>query len=190
MTALTLLLGAVGYAVQIYCDFSGYTDMAIGCGRIMGFRFPDNFKMPYSSANITEFWRRWHITLSQWFRDYLFLPLEIATRNNPSPMLRVSVQHDDYHAALRVVAWRQLDVRHLGWNPRHGTGGPQGLEHQKPARIGQQPPMVSVLVEPILTHINPGSRGREPGLFPRAIGFGRAGFSCGAHLPGRTTARG
>jgi len=73
--ALTLLQGALGYAVQIYCDFSGYSDMAIGCARMMGYRFLDNFQMPYSAANITEFWRRWHISLSTWLRDYLYIPL-------------------------------------------------------------------------------------------------------------------
>lgn len=72
---LTLLQGALGYAVQIYCDFSGYSDMAIGCARMMGFRFMENFQMPYSAANITEFWRRWHISLSTWFRDYVYIPL-------------------------------------------------------------------------------------------------------------------
>jgi alginate O-acetyltransferase complex protein AlgI len=72
--ALTLLQGAAGYTVQIYCDFSGYSDMAIGVARIMGYRTAENFQMPYSAANITEFWRRWHISLSSWFRDYLFLP--------------------------------------------------------------------------------------------------------------------
>jgi D-alanyl-lipoteichoic acid acyltransferase DltB (MBOAT superfamily) len=71
----TLLQGLIGYAVQIYCDFSGYSDMAIGCARMMGFRFMENFQMPYSSVNITEFWRRWHISLSTWFRDYLYIPL-------------------------------------------------------------------------------------------------------------------
>jgi alginate O-acetyltransferase complex protein AlgI len=71
----TLLQGLLGYAVQIYCDFSGYSDMAIGCARIMGFQFMENFQMPYSAANITEFWRRWHISLSSWFRDYLYIPL-------------------------------------------------------------------------------------------------------------------
>jgi alginate O-acetyltransferase complex protein AlgI len=73
--ALTLLQGAMGYAVQIYCDFSGYSDMAIGCARMMGFRFLDNFQMPYSATTITEFWRRWHISLSTWLRDYLYIPL-------------------------------------------------------------------------------------------------------------------
>ncbi len=73
--AFTLLQGVFGYAVQIYCDFSGYSDMAIGCARMMGFKFMENFQMPYSSTSITEFWRRWHISLSSWFRDYLYIPL-------------------------------------------------------------------------------------------------------------------
>lgn len=71
----TLLQGVLGYAVQIYCDFSGYSDMAIGAARMMGFKFMENFQMPYSAVNITEFWRRWHISLSSWFRDYLYIPL-------------------------------------------------------------------------------------------------------------------
>jgi len=68
-------LGAFAYSLQIYYDFSGYTDMAIGLGRMMGFEFPQNFNQPYRSQNITEFWRRWHMTLSRWFRDYVYLPL-------------------------------------------------------------------------------------------------------------------
>jgi alginate O-acetyltransferase complex protein AlgI len=71
----TLLQGVLGYAIQIYCDFSGYSDMAIGCARMMGVRFMENFQMPYSSTSITEFWQRWHISLSSWFRDYLYIPL-------------------------------------------------------------------------------------------------------------------
>lgn len=65
----------VCYTFQIYFDFSGYSDMAIGLGRMMGFHFPENFNFPYLSKNITEFWRRWHITLSSWMRDYLYIPL-------------------------------------------------------------------------------------------------------------------
>ena len=71
----TLLLGVLGYAIQIYCDFSGYSDMAIGCARMMGFRFMENFQMPYSAVTITDFWRRWHISLSTWLRDYLYIPM-------------------------------------------------------------------------------------------------------------------
>lgn len=68
-------LYAVAYTLQIYFDFSGYSDMAIGLGRIFGFRFLENFRYPYLAASITEFWRRWHISLSSWFRDYLYIPL-------------------------------------------------------------------------------------------------------------------
>ncbi len=68
-------LGVLAYTLQIYFDFSGYSDMAIGLARMFGFRFPENFNRPYSSYSITDFWRRWHITLSNWFRDYLYIPL-------------------------------------------------------------------------------------------------------------------
>jgi alginate O-acetyltransferase complex protein AlgI len=72
-------IGAVAYAFQVYFDFSGYSDMAIGLARMLGFRLPENFNSPYVSRSITEFWRRWHMTLSFWFRDYVFLPLAYAT---------------------------------------------------------------------------------------------------------------
>lgn len=68
-------IGAICYALQIYYDFSGYSDMAVGLGRIFGFRFPVNFRHPYSAHSMQDFWRRWHITLSTWFRDYLYIPL-------------------------------------------------------------------------------------------------------------------
>lgn len=68
-------MGIIAYSFQIYYDFSGYSDMAIGLARLMGFRFPENFNNPYISQNITEFWRRWHITLGRWMRDYLYIPL-------------------------------------------------------------------------------------------------------------------
>jgi alginate O-acetyltransferase complex protein AlgI len=68
-------LGVFCYSLQIYFDFSGYSDMAIGLGRLLGFHFPENFDQPYRSASITEFWRRWHMTLSRWFRGYLYIPL-------------------------------------------------------------------------------------------------------------------
>ncbi len=68
-------LGIVCYALQLYFDFSGYSDMAIGLAMMFGFRFPENFNYPYISSSVTEFWRRWHITLSTWFRDYLYIPL-------------------------------------------------------------------------------------------------------------------
>ena len=72
---LTVASGVVAYSLQIYCDFSGYSDIAIGVSRIIGFDLPENFNMPYLSTSITEFWRRWHMTLSKWLRDYLYIPL-------------------------------------------------------------------------------------------------------------------
>ncbi|MFK7785830.1 MAG: MBOAT family protein [Crocinitomicaceae bacterium] len=68
-------IGISAYTFQIYFDFAGYSDMAIGLGRMMGFRFPENFNNPYNAASITEFWKRWHMTLSEWMRDYLYIPL-------------------------------------------------------------------------------------------------------------------
>lgn len=73
--SLYLLLSAVCFSLQIYYDFSGYSDMAIGLGRMFGFRFDENFNYPYVSASLTEFWRRWHISLGTWFRDYVYIPL-------------------------------------------------------------------------------------------------------------------
>lgn len=75
LTIATAWLGTICYALQIYFDFSGYSDMAIGLARIFGFRFPENFNYPYSAVSIQDFWRRWHITLSAWFRDYVYIPL-------------------------------------------------------------------------------------------------------------------
>jgi len=71
----TAWVGALAYTVQIYFDFSGYTDMAIGMARMFGFRFPENFNRPYSAVSMTDFWRRWHMTLSRFFRDYVYVPL-------------------------------------------------------------------------------------------------------------------
>ena len=74
-TAGSAWLAALGYTVQIYFDFSAYSDMAIGLGLLFGFRLPENFARPYSAVSVTDFWRRWHLTLSNWFRDYLYIPL-------------------------------------------------------------------------------------------------------------------
>lgn len=75
LSVLLSWAGILAFAFQIYFDFSGYSDMAIGLGAIMGFRFPENFRHPYVAASVTEFWRRWHISLGQWFRDYVYIPL-------------------------------------------------------------------------------------------------------------------
>lgn len=109
MSASEVLLGIYGYAAQIYCDFSGYTDIAIGCALLLGYRFPLNFDSPYVSASPQEFWRRWHISLSSWLRDYLYIPLggsrqgERRTRINlVITMLLGGLWHG---AAWNFVAW-------------------------------------------------------------------------------------
>ncbi|WP_210513900.1 MBOAT family O-acyltransferase [Hymenobacter terricola] len=102
-------LGAVAYTFQIYFDFSGYSDMAIGLGRMMGFQFPENFNNPYISRSITEFWQRWHITLGRWMRDYLYIPLG-GNRVKPSRLYvnlwTVFILSGFWHgAAWNFIAW-------------------------------------------------------------------------------------
>lgn len=82
MGTLVAWLGAIAYTLQIYFDFSGYSDMAIGLGKIFGFHFPENFQYPYISKSVREFWRRWHISLSTWFKDYLYIPMGGSRRGN------------------------------------------------------------------------------------------------------------
>ncbi len=88
--ALQALLGIVAYTGQIYFDFSAYSDMAIGLGRIFGFEFPENFNYPYVSKSVTEFWRRWHISLSTWFRDYVYIPLGGSRRGRVRNFLNLA----------------------------------------------------------------------------------------------------
>ncbi|WP_169089953.1 MBOAT family O-acyltransferase [Paenibacillus sp. PL91] len=87
MPALAAWLGIIAFAFQIYFDFSGYSDMAIGLGMMFGFRFNENFNRPYTAQSITDFWRRWHISLSTWFRDYVYIPLG-GNRKGPWKQLR------------------------------------------------------------------------------------------------------
>jgi D-alanyl-lipoteichoic acid acyltransferase DltB (MBOAT superfamily) len=93
--------------------------MAIGCARVLGFRFPENFQFPFSSVSITEFWRRWHITMSTWFRDYLFLPLEMATRDNPMPLLRISINMTI--TMLLCGLWHGPSWNYVIWGGIHGA---------------------------------------------------------------------
>ncbi len=74
-SSITVILAVVSYSIQIYCDFSGYSDMAIGCAKCLGYTFSRNFNLPYISKNVTEFWKRWHISLSTWLQEYLYIPL-------------------------------------------------------------------------------------------------------------------
>jgi len=117
-SAGTLVQGMIGYTVQIYTDFSGYSDMAIGCARLMGFRFPQNFLMPYSAVNIAEFWRRWHVTMSGWFRDYVFLPLEIGSRRVQNVHLRAS--RNIVITMLLCGLWHGPNWNFVLWGGLHG----------------------------------------------------------------------
>ena len=105
-TVATAWLGAIAYTLQIYFDFSGYSDMAIGMGRMLGFHFPENFNLPYLSKSITEFWRRWHISLSSWFRDYVYIPLGGNRKHVYFNLLFVFALTGLWHgAAWQFVVW-------------------------------------------------------------------------------------
>lgn len=111
-TGFECLLGVYGYALQIYCDFSGYSDMAIGIALLLGFHFPKNFDAPYKSATITEFWRRWHISLSSWLRDYLYISLggnrKGKTRQYFNLIITMVLGGLWHGAALRFILWGAL----------------------------------------------------------------------------------
>jgi alginate O-acetyltransferase complex protein AlgI len=106
----------IGYAVQLYFDFSGYTDMAIGLAKIMGFRFVENFNYPYISKSIAEFWRRWHISLSTWFRDYVFHPLEYSRRK-----FKFMVQPLNILVVFLLTGlWHGITINFIIWGGIHG----------------------------------------------------------------------
>ena len=99
-------LGSIAYTLQIYYDFSGYSDMAIGLGQMFGFHFPENFRYPYVSKTVSEFWRRWHISLSGWFRDYLYIPLGGSRRHLYRNLAIVFLITGLWHgAAWHYVVW-------------------------------------------------------------------------------------
>lgn len=116
-SGFTLLFAVYLFAIQIYCDFSGYTDIAIGCAKILGYDLMENFRMPYFSKSITEFWRRWHISLSSWLRDYLYIPLGgskgsklFTYRNLMITMLLGGLWHG---AAWNFIIWGGLHGLYL-----------------------------------------------------------------------------
>ena len=106
---LDLLIGVYAYAIQIYADFSGYTDIAIGCALLLGIRFPQNFDAPYRALSLQDFWRRWHMTLSRWLRDYLYIPLggsRLGGRRTYVNLVLTMVIGGLWHgAAVTFVVW-------------------------------------------------------------------------------------
>ncbi|MCU0261407.1 MAG: MBOAT family protein [Ilumatobacteraceae bacterium] len=138
-----LLVGAWAYAVQIYADFSGYTDIAIGIALLMGIKFPDNFDQPYSSRSIQEFWRRWHMTLSRWLRDYLYIPLG-GNRGGPRAEYR-----NLFLTMLLGGLWHGASWNFVIWGAFHGCGLAverwHAMREPKPAyvdlgAVGELPP--------------------------------------------------
>jgi alginate O-acetyltransferase complex protein AlgI len=109
-----LWLAVVCYALQIYFDFSGYSDMAIGIARMFGFRFPENFNYPYRAISIQDFWRRWHITLSAWFRDYVYIPLG----GSRGPLWRTTLNL--WIVFLLCGAWHGASWNFIVWGLWHG----------------------------------------------------------------------
>ena len=112
--ALDTLLGVYGYALQIYCDFSAYSDIAIGVALLLGFRFPDNFRAPYFATRFQDFWRRWHISLSTWLRDYLYIPLGGSRRS------RVRTGINLFITFLLGGLWHGANWRFVVWGGLHG----------------------------------------------------------------------
>ena len=105
MSAMTAWLGILAFAFQIYFDFSGYSDMAIGLGYMLGFHFPENFRYPYVSTSVTEFWRRWHISLSSWFKEYVYVPLGGNRKGLPRQLINI------------LIVWMLTGIWHgAGWN--------------------------------------------------------------------------
>ena len=158
-TGFSLILATVLFAFQIYCDFSGYSDIAIGAARMLGFRLMKNFDSPYLAHSIKEFWRRWHISLSTWFSDYVYIPLGGQSRQAPAllfqPVCDVPRQ--------RTLAWCKLDVRRLGRAARVLS------HHRCPARNRAQAPRTR-------------PRARDNG-FPRRCGH-RSDLYAGDHRLG------
>ncbi|MCM1578649.1 MAG: MBOAT family protein [Ruminococcus sp.] len=114
LTALAAWAGAVCYALQIYYDFGGYSDMAIGLGKMFGFDFEENFNYPYSAVSLTDFWRRWHISLSRWFRDYLYIPLGGSRRGKLRTVL------NKWAVFICTGIWHGANLTFLVWGMFHG----------------------------------------------------------------------
>jgi len=137
---LDLILATYGYAIVIYCDFSAYTDIAIGIANLLGYRFPQNFNQPYRALSIQDFWRRWHMTLSSWLRDYLYIPLggsrngKLATYRNL--LLTMTIGGLWHGAGLQFLFWGLLHGLGLaGERVLNELAGPQPEHRSRAARL-------------------------------------------------------
>jgi D-alanyl-lipoteichoic acid acyltransferase DltB (MBOAT superfamily) len=116
LNAFTLIVGAISFAFQIYCDFSGYSDIALGTAKLFGFELLSNFKFPYLSRDIAEFWRRWHVSLSSWFRDYLYIPLG-GSRSGKAKAIR-----NTFIIFLVSGFWHGASWNFIAWGFLHACG--------------------------------------------------------------------
>lgn len=115
LSVLTAWLGIIAFTLQIYFDFSGYSDMAIGLGKMMGFNFPQNFNYPYQSKSISEFWRRWHITLGAWFKSYVYFPLGGSRKGKGRTVLNLAV------VWLLTGIWHGASWNFILWGVLYGV---------------------------------------------------------------------
>jgi D-alanyl-lipoteichoic acid acyltransferase DltB (MBOAT superfamily) len=141
------LMAVYGYGLQIYCDFSGYTDIAIGISLLLGFRLPPNFNSPYKATNITDFWRRWHISLSSWLRDYLYISMGGNRNGQFRTYLNLML------TMLLGGLWHGAHLRFIVWGGLHGLAlafHKVWMEVFKPAS-GQKPSLASSLISGFIT---------------------------------------
>ena len=124
-SALEVLFAIYGYAIQIYADFSGYTDIAIGIALLLGFQFPENFNAPYAAESMQDFWRRWHMTLSSWLRDYLYIPLG----GNRGPTWRTAL--NIFLTMLIAGLWHGAAWTFVAWGAYHGIAQVTGMLRRK-----------------------------------------------------------
>src|SRR6267143_170757 len=115
LESFTIILGAIGFGIQIYCDFSGYTDIAIGAAIILGFKLPQNFNKPYFAKSPSDFWRRWHISLSSWLRDYLYIPLGGNRKSKPRTYLNLFI------VMFLGGLWHGASWNFVIWGVLHGS---------------------------------------------------------------------
>ena len=135
-SGLESVFAAWGYAVQIYCDFSGYTDIAIGLALLLGIRFPVNFDAPYTARNLQDFWRRWHITLSRWLRDYLYIPLGGSSGSEGRTVRNIMI------TMVLAGLWHGAAWTFVVWGALHGLG--QAVGHvRRRSRVRRGLPAVA-----------------------------------------------
>jgi alginate O-acetyltransferase complex protein AlgI len=143
LTGIEGWTGAILYAFQIYCDFSGYSDIAVGVGYLFGLELAINFRTPYVSANVTEFWRRWHITLSSWIRDYIYIPLggsrKGTVRQYANLFAAMTISGIWHGAAWTFIAWGMyyggLNIVQKVYEVVLGKLGLDGIRQTWPFRI-------------------------------------------------------